>query len=136
MTVTAVRESNSMVASSSRPSIVAINKETRSDFSRGKMACVSGSPKRQLNSSTRNPLLVTIKPGKSRPRNMSPLLVRPWSNGCMIESSNSRSRSVFQLSAGLTAPMPPVFGPSSPSSARLWSRAVASVRKASPLTNA
>src|SRR5205823_10110750 len=40
----------------------------------------------------------------------------------MIELLKLLSRSAFQLSAGLTAPMPPVFGPSSPSRERLVAR--------------
>ena len=55
MTVTATRSSNSIVAFLIFPSIVAIKAGNRSDFIRGKIACVSGSPKRQLNSSTRKP---------------------------------------------------------------------------------
>src|SRR5438876_11195928 len=45
------------------PSIVASRSGSRSDFIRGKITCVSGSPKRQLNSRTRAPSALIMRPG-------------------------------------------------------------------------
>ena len=89
---------------------------SKSDFKRGRMTCVSGSPNRQLNSRTRGPSAVTMRPGKSNPRKITPLFVQAIQQGThdlAIKLRLRRSRS--KLSAGLNAPMPPVFGPASPS---------------------
>ncbi len=103
-TVTAGRLSHSIVARSRWPSMVASSSGTRSDFSRGRIACVSGSPNRQLNSNTRGPSAVTIRPGKSRPRKITPLSRKPSSSGRITSPSNSACCSAPKLFAGLNAP--------------------------------
>ena len=59
---------HSTLAPASSPDAAAAQSSSRSLSSRGSTACVSGSPKRQLNSSTLTPASVTIRPAYSTPR--------------------------------------------------------------------
>src|SRR5262249_47469507 len=79
------------------------------------------SPRRQLNSSTRGPWLVTIRPAYSTPRNGRRPRFSACTVGTRIDASTSRSSSGVPSGAGQYAPIPPVFGPRSSSKAALWS---------------
>ncbi len=107
-----------------------------SERMRAMMTCVSGSPKRALNSSTFGPDSVIMRPAKRTPWKRRPSAARPATVGttisCMIRLWPSR----LMFVVGETVPMPPVFGPLSPSSARLWSctEAIGTTREPSEKT--
>ena len=60
----------------------------------------------------------------------------PFAVGFNIFSKISLRKLSVSSGEGLAAPIPPVFGPSFPSNARLWSRALASQITSSPSTSA
>mmetsp|Transcript_8397 Transcript_8397/g.21471 ORF Transcript_8397/g.21471 Transcript_8397/m.21471 type:complete len:371 (+) Transcript_8397:1101-2213(+) len=92
----------------------------RSESSKGSSTCVSGSPKRQLYSRSMGPSLVSINPPYSTPTYLLSSFASASTVRCNTSSTSRRSRGV-RHGAGAYAPIPPVFGPLSPSSARLWS---------------
>ena len=107
------------------PAAAAASASSRSPSSRGSSTCVSGSPKRALNSSTRGPSSVSISPAKRHAderRAAARELVDARAGGSASTSSAASS----SHGTGEYAPMPPVFGPSSPSPARLKSCAAPS----------
>ena len=69
---------------------------SRSLSNSGSSAWVSGSPKRQLNSSTRGPSAVSMSPAYSTPTYGRPSARRPSTAGCKIV----RVRSASQMPAG------------------------------------
>ena len=98
--------------------------------------CVSGSPKRQLNSSTLGPPWVKIIPAKSTPRNSISSRRRASSVGTKTSRSIMRSTSLVARGVGEYAPMPPVLGPMSPSPSCLWSWHASSIQIVFPSTSA
>ena len=110
----------------------AMNGPSRSLSIRMTIGCVSGSPKRALNSSTIGPRAVMIKPQYRMPRNSAPSSRMPATTGRAMWLT-SQSRIWSSTSIGVEyAPMPPVFGPVSPSPTRLWSWAATSGVTRSP----
>jgi hypothetical protein len=116
----------SMRAAPSVPPAHARNGPAGSDPRSGRIAWVSGSPNRQLNSSTFGPRSVSISPAYRTPRYGTPSAAM----AVIVRSSTSvRIRSAVAPSTngtGVYAPMPPVFGPASSSPTRLKSCANAS----------
>ena len=82
---------------------------SRSPSRRGRIACVSGSPNRQLNSSTRGPSSVSIRPAKRTPTNGAPRRASSASTGTWTGRRALRSPPPSR-GTGENAPMPPVFG--------------------------
>ena len=93
----------------------------RSVASLGSTACVSGSPKRVLNSRTLGPFAVSMIPMKSVPQKSIPSPAIASTEGRTIVRSISPMSSGVTTSAGEYAPIPPVLGPVSPSPILLWS---------------
>ena len=95
---------------------------SRSPSRRGRSDCVSGSPKRQLNSSTRGPVVGDHQPGEEhadeRRAALGELARAP---GGGRGRGARRPRRVPKPGTGEKEPMPPVFGPASPSPMRLKS---------------
>ena len=91
----------------------------RSLSSSGRTTCVSGSPKRALYSTTFGPSFVSIKPTYSTPLNVKPSEFIAFSVGIRISFSVRSAISSVYSGLGANAPMPPVFGPLSPSNTRL-----------------
>ena len=112
---TRARSSPSPPAHDTRSSV-----SRRSLRSRGSTACVSGSPKRQLNSSTFGPVgrqhqagIEDAAVGRAAPRE------RVDDRAGERVSTISAQRSASMPGTGEKLPIPPVFGPSSPSPIRL-----------------
>ena len=107
-----------------------------SERMRAMITCVSGSPKRALNSSTFGPDSVIMRPANSTPWNRRPSAARPAIVGTTISCMIRLWPSTLMFVVGETVPMPPVFGPWSPSSARLWSwtEAIGTTREPSEKT--
>ena len=103
-----------------RPLQQASASSARSVSSSGSSAWASGSPKRQLNSSSRGPSAVSISPAYSTPMYGVPTAAR-WSSTGWMNVRGQLGRRRTGSGAGAYAPMPPVFGPVSPSPMRLWS---------------
>ncbi len=78
------------------------------------------------------PLRSIISPTYRKPVNGAPSAAMPAMVGRTISSRMRRSTSGVTTGAGEYAPMPPVFGPRSPSSRRLWSWLVASGSTCAP----
>ena len=74
-----------------------------------------------MNSSTFGPASVIINPANSTPWKRRPSAARPATVGTITSCMIRLCPSSVRLVVGETVPMPPVFGPLSPSSARLWS---------------
>mmetsp|Transcript_85350 Transcript_85350/g.238224 ORF Transcript_85350/g.238224 Transcript_85350/m.238224 type:complete len:203 (-) Transcript_85350:2531-3139(-) len=108
----------------------------RSQSSSGTMACVSGSPKRQLNSMTTGPSAVSINPAKRQPTNGLPSALSPSTVGCSTSFVILSSMAASTTGVGAKAPMPPVLGPWSPSKARLWSCAGGNTATCEPSVSA
>ena len=89
--------------------------------SRASTTCVSGSPKRALNSTTFSPDDVSASPTYRTPENGVPRRAISAIVGRATRSTTSSTRSAGAHGSGEYAPMPPVLGPSSPSCARLKS---------------
>ena len=89
--------------------------------SSGSTTCVSGSPKRALYSTTFGPSFVSISPTYSTPLNVKPSAFIARSVGSRISRSVRSAMCRVYSGLGANAPMPPVFGPLSPSNTRLWS---------------
>ncbi len=87
-----------------------------------------------MNSSTRGPSSVTISPAKRQPTNGVPRRASSSSTGWWI-ASTSASASPSQPT-GENAPIPPVFGPVSPSPIRLKSCAAPSATARRPSQSA
>ena len=83
-----------------------------------------GSPKRALNSSTRGPSSVSIRPANRQPTNGVPRRASSSITGRCTASTRASTSS--SRGTGEYAPMPPVFGPVSPSPSRLKSCAAPS----------
>jgi hypothetical protein len=79
------------------------------------MAWHSGSPKRQLNSTTRGPSLVIMIWMKSTPAYGAPSLAMAASTGAAISSITRRLSASSRAGTGAYTPMPPVIGPRSSS---------------------
>ena len=115
-----------------RPSIEASMASTKSLSMRIRIGCVSGSPNRQLNSSTIGPRAAIISPQYRIPLYSIPSAFMPSTVGratccsshCVICSSRSPGNEY--------APMPPVLGPVSSSPTRLWSCAATRGETRSP----
>ena len=94
---------------SSSPRAAAASASSRSPSSRGISTCVSGSPKRALNSSTRGPSSVSIRPAKRQPTNGVPRRASSSITGWWIRStsasasSSQRHRRVGAHAAGVRA---------------------------------
>jgi len=82
------------------PRAAAARSSNRSDSSRGSTAWVSGSPKRQLNSTTRTSPPRIISPTYRQPRYGLPSFSSPRSVGFTIRSSTARSTSGVTTGAG------------------------------------
>ncbi len=108
------------------PPAAAASAGSRSPSSRGRIDCVSGSPKRALNSSTFGPDSVSISPAKSTPMNGAPRRASSSTTGACTCSTSSATSGAPKPGTGENEPMPPVFGPASPSPIRLKSCAGAS----------
>ena len=96
----------------------------RSVLSIGRTTCVSGSPKRELYSTTFIPLFVRIRPKYRQPLNVLPSAFIAFIVGIIMVFITSSSSSLVQKGQGEKVPIPPVLRPLSPSSARLWSHEV------------
>ena len=83
--------------------------------------CVSGSPNLTLYSRTFGPSSVIISPVNSTPLNANPSALMPSIVGCKISLCTCSIISGGAIEVGAYVPMPPVFGPVSPSPMRLWS---------------
>src|SRR5690625_1834960 len=120
-TASAVRSSHSGCTESGRPSRVFSIMSTRSERSLNMMGWASGSPTRALNSSTLGPWAVSMTPAYKTPVKGNPSLLSTARVGSMILPTISSY--IFSSTAGVgdNAPMPPVLGPLSPASRRLWS---------------
>ena len=103
------------------PVAAALSRPASGVCSSASTTCVSGSPKRALNSTTRVPLHVSASPAYSRPANGVPRRRISSTVGCRTSRSVSSTRVAGAQDSGAYAPMPPVFGPSSPSATRLKS---------------
>ena len=91
-------------------------------MSRVRTFIASGSPNRALNSITIGPVAVFMNWPYRTPQNGEPSLAMARTTAAMIPSAASRSASVTNgrpWSGIEYDPMPPVFGPRSPSNARL-----------------
>ena len=100
--------------------IAAASSPSRSERSRGRIACVSGSPKRTLNSSTLNPGRAHHQPRVQdavERRSDGARARRAPAGGLRAQISAARASST--AGTGEYEPMPPVFGPSSSSKIRL-----------------
>ena len=75
-------------------------------------------------------------PAKSTPTYLVPLSLIPDMTGFIIVCSISFIRVAFHRGDGENAPIPPVFGPVSPSPIRLWSQAAIRGDIVSPSVNA
>ncbi len=84
------------------------------------IGCVSGSPMRQLNSSTFGwPAPSIITPAYRNPVYGVPSAAMPLTAGMMISRMMRACSAGVTIGAGEYAPMPPVLGPRSPSCNRL-----------------
>ena len=110
---------NVTVCSPSRPRVQARASSARSFSSSGSSACASGSPNRQFHSSSFGPSAVSMRPAKSTPTYGVPAARRASTTGWTNVAVSSST--AYGTGAGANAPMPPVFGPVSPSPMRLWS---------------
>ena len=108
----------------------------KSPSSRGSVTCASGSPNRALYSSTLQPPRVRMSPAKMTPRYGVPRRTRARAIGAMSSSARPCASPSGSTPVGENAPMPPVFGPVSPSPTRLWSFAGGSATTVSPSTSA
>ena len=95
----------------------------------GSRDCVSGSPKRQLYSSTRGPSAVSMRPAKSVPVKGRPRAASSSRIGRQVRSTRRSTSSAPRPGTGANEPIPPVFGPRSPSKARLKSWATGSATR-------
>src|SRR5512132_4406545 len=119
--ITSVTAASSTTGSSTclaSPAAAAASASRKLPSRRGSSDCVSGSPKRQLNSSTRGPFSGSITPANSAPRNGESRRASSARTGLWIVSTSSLTSTP---GAGEYEPIPPVFGPTSPSKARLKS---------------
>mmetsp|Transcript_102719 Transcript_102719/g.296940 ORF Transcript_102719/g.296940 Transcript_102719/m.296940 type:complete len:233 (+) Transcript_102719:2170-2868(+) len=108
----------------------------KSQSNNGRTACVSGSPKRQLNSITIGPSSVIIRPANKQPTKGLPSALMPSIVGFRMVVLMRSSISSLTVGVGAKAPMPPVFGPWSPSKIRLWSCAGGRTATRSPSVSA
>ena len=123
---------NRIASRRSRPQAASSSRSARSSSIRGTSACVSGSPKRTLNSSTFAPSGVCIRPAYRQPVKWRPRRASSRSTGTCTTSQISAAPTAPTPGTGEYAPMPPVFGPVSPSPIRLKSCAAASGTAVSP----
>jgi hypothetical protein len=124
VTAAARFHTNGATPANDSPRPTAANTARSELSSSGSNACVSGSPNLQLNSTTFGPVSVNISPAYSNPVNGVPFSRSAVSVGRVsvgrIISRSARSRnSGVSIDTGAYAPIPPVFGPASPSSSRL-----------------
>src|SRR6267378_417571 len=85
---------------------------------------------------TLGPSAVSMSPTKSTPRYGAPARAMPANVGSTI-SRMTRARMAASIDAtGVKAPMPPVFGPRSPSKTVLWSCAALNATQAAPFDSA
>src|ERR1017187_7928028 len=115
-----------------RPSIDASIASSRSLSIRITMGCVSGSPSRQLNSSTIGPRAVIMMPQYRMPLYSAPSAFMPAITGratCATSQSRIPASMIWSVEY---APMPPVLGPWSLSKTRLWSCVATSGATRSP----
>src|SRR4029079_16598839 len=118
-TVVAAEEANDGDAPDRSPADDTASSARRSLSSSGKTTWVSGSPNRQLNSSTLGPSSASMSPAYSSPTNGAPRFASSASTGrCTCSTSASASVAAIP-GTGAYAPIPPVFGPSSRSNARV-----------------
>ncbi len=90
------------------------------------MTWASGSPRRALHSRSAGPSAVSISPAYRNPRKGAPRRASSARSGRWTVSRIASTAASSRSASGEYAPIPPVFGPSSPSSNRLWSRAAGS----------
>ena len=90
------------------------------------MACVSGSPNRTLNSSSRGPSAVSIRPANSAPRNGVPRRASSAQHRPVDVSHDGRHGRVRRGRRRRDGAHAAGVGPGSPSRRRLWSRAAGS----------
>src|SRR5205823_1909876 len=111
-TVTAHCGDHSMLTPFNPPGIVErSSRSSRSERSRGRMACVSGSPKRTLNSSTRGPSAVIISPAYRTPWKATPRRLSSSNTGWCTAAQSSAARPEPIAGTGEYEPIPPVLGP-------------------------
>ena len=120
----------------SDPVAAAASAARRSPSTSGSTDCVSGSPNRQLYSSTRGPSGVSMRPTNRVPTNGDPRLASSARTGRTVSSTIRATASSSISATGANEPIPPVLGPASPSYARLKSRAGASATASMPSHNA
>ena len=120
---------SSAATTASRSAAAAARSRPSGMASRGSCAWVSGSPNRTLNSSRRGPSAVSMRPANSAPRNGLPRRASSATTGRWNVRTISAVIAASRSGSGETAPIPPVFGPRSPSPSRLWSRAAGSARQ-------
>ena len=113
---------------SESPRATATSSSSSDESMSGKIVCVSGSPNRQLNSTTFGPSSVITSPAYNSPLNGDPASRIADSVGLIISVIAREMSSGVAMEVGAYAPIPPVFGPKSPSSRRLWSCAASKGR--------
>ena len=118
-TVTAARGARLEVDPARSPAAAPASAPSRSPSSQRRSDCVSGSPNRQLNSSTFGPSAVSISPAKSTPVNGAPRRASSLEHGRVDPVDELGDLVDAEPGTGENDPMPPVFGPVSPSPTRL-----------------
>ena len=106
---------NAIGAPSSAPSAAAARRGARSSAIIGITTCASGSPNRTLNSITFGPSQVSISPAYRNPRYSCPSARSPATTGSTTSRMMRACIAASTSGLGAKAPIPPVFGPSSPS---------------------
>ncbi len=105
------------------PRAAASNHGPRATASRGSITCVSGSPSLALHSSRTGPRVGQHEAGIQEPPERVPRRASSVRMAAWVVRMTSSTSSAGRSGRREYAPMPPVFGPRSPSHNRLWSRA-------------